>query len=226
MFDDLANLFYPKICSCCNAELARNENIVCTSCLYDLPLTNFHLQQDNPVKKTFYGRAPVAQATSLLFFRKKGKVQELIHNLKYRGHEEIGGFLGEWMGNLLLESGNYNNINSVIPVPVHRRKLKLRGYNQVTLFGEKIASILNAEFRSDVLVKKSATETQTLKSRLSRWGNMEEIFVLENPAGMENKHILLVDDIITTGATLEACINKLHTINGVKVSLATMAFTN
>ncbi|WP_373058582.1 ComF family protein [Zunongwangia sp. H14] len=226
MFDDLANLFYPQTCSCCIGELAKHENIVCTSCLNDLPLTNFHQDPDNPVKNIFYGRAVVEQASSLLFFRKKGKVQQLIHNLKYRGHEEIGKFLGEWMGNLLLQSGNYNGIDVVIPVPLHKRKLKSRGFNQVEKFGREIAVILGASYRDDVLVKQNATETQTFKSRLSRWGNMEEIFTLEKPTRLENTHVLLVDDIITTGATLEVCIHKLSGINGVKVSVATMAFTN
>ncbi|MDT0677733.1 ComF family protein [Autumnicola musiva] len=221
----MANLFYPETCSCCNGELSKHENTVCTGCIHDLPLTNYHLTPDNPVTKTFYGRASIENGTSLLFFRKKGMVQNLIHNLKYRGHEEVGSFLGNWMGSLLQENASFQDIDAVVPVPLHKRKLKTRGYNQVEQFARKIALKLDAQYLENVLVKRSPTGTQTLKNRLSRWGNMEEIFLLQNTELLENKHVLLVDDIITTGATLEACTNKLKQINGVRVSIATMAFT-
>ncbi|MDT0690768.1 phosphoribosyltransferase family protein [Salegentibacter sp. F188] len=226
MFHDLVSLFYPRACNCCSIELARNEHTVCTSCLHELPVTNYHLYNENPAKKVFYGRAEIENATSLLFFRKKGMVQSLIHNLKYRGNEEISAFLGEWMGTELAEIEKYQSMDSVIPVPLHKNKLRSRGFNQVEGFARKIAEKLDAEFIDDVLVKKSPGNTQALRNRLSRWGNMEETFLVENPEKIKNKNVLLVDDIITTGATLEACIEKLKQVGGVKVSIATMAITN
>ncbi|MDT0687935.1 ComF family protein [Autumnicola psychrophila] len=226
MFHDLVSLFYPRVCNCCSIELAKNEKIVCTPCLHELPVTNYHIYNENPAKKVFHGRAEVENATSLLFFRKKGMVQTLIHNLKYRGHEEISAFLGEWIGTELSEIENYQSVDFVIPVPLHKNKLKTRGFNQVEGFARKIAEKLDARYVDDVLVKKSAGQTQALRNRLSRWGNMEGTFLLENSAKIRNKHVLLVDDIITTGATLEACIEKIQQIEGVKVSIATMAITN
>lgn len=226
MFHDLISLFYPAACNCCSTELSRNEKTVCTACLHELPVTNYHLHNENPAKKVFYGRAEIENATALLFFRKKGMVQTLIHNLKYRGNEEVSAFLGEWMGTELAEIENYRIIDSVIPVPLHKNKLKSRGFNQVEGFARKIAEKLDAEYIDDVLVKKTPGTTQALRNRLSRWGNMEETFLLENPDKIRNHNVLLVDDIITTGATLEACVEKIQQVEGVKVSIATMAITN
>lgn len=225
MFHDLINLFYPKICNCCGAELVKTETVVCTACLHNLPLTNYHFDNDNATKKVFSGRMSVQNATSLLYFKKKGMVQELIHNLKYRGNKEIGIYLGQWLGEQLAQTGVYSEIDMVIPVPLHRKKLRTRGFNQVEGFGREIAKSLNAEYADDVLLKKSTTTTQTLKKRLGRWGSIEETFIVENPEKMKNKHLLIVDDLITTGATLEACAGKLQKIAGVKISVATMAIT-
>ena len=226
MFHDLVSLFYPRACNCCSIELAKNEKIVCTTCLHELPVTNYHIYNENPAKKVFHGRAEIENATSLLFFRKKGMVQALIHNLKYRGHEEISAFLGEWIGTELSELETYQSVDFVIPVPLHKNKLKARGFNQVEGFAREIAKKLDARYVDDVLVKRSAGQTQALRNRLSRWGDMEGTFLLENSAKIRNKHVLVVDDIITTGATLEACIEKIQQIEGVKVSIATMAITN
>ncbi|HEY9186202.1 MAG TPA: phosphoribosyltransferase family protein [Salegentibacter sp.] len=226
MFRDLLNLFYPKVCNCCETELVAHEQIICTSCLHKLPLTNFHLDNENATKKVFSGRLSIENATSLLYFKKKGMVQQLIHNLKYRGNKEIGYFLGQWLGEELAKIPKYSQIDAVVPVPLHRKKLKSRGFNQVEGFGKEIANSLAAQYIDDVLVKRSASTTQTLKKRLSRWGSIAETFMIENPEKLENKHLLLVDDLITTGATMEACVSKLQKINGVKISLASMAITD
>ena len=225
MFQDLINLFYPNICQICDTELHKNQNIICTNCVNELPISNFHLDNENPVKKVFYGRLPVENATSLLIFKKKGSVQKLIHRLKYRGHQEIGTYLGAWMGAELAKTDSYNDIDLVIPVPLHKKKLRSRGFNQVEKFGKEIASALNILYVDDILLKKSFSTTQTLKTRIARWGNIEESFVLVNAEKIKNKHILLVDDLITTGATLEACADAILEAENVKISIATMAFT-
>ena len=226
MFHDFINLLYPKICNCCEAELLNNERVICTCCLHELPLTNYHLENENPVKKVFYGRLEVVSATAFLHFARKTKVQQLMHNLKYRGQKDIGTYLGRWMGAQLSENQKFKEIEVVLPVPLHLKKLKSRGYNQVENFARELALSLNAEYIDDVLVKRTASATQTLKERLARWGEIEANFEIENSEKLQHKKVLLTDDIITTGATLEACGNKLNQIPGLELSLAAMAITD
>ncbi|WP_250433318.1 ComF family protein [Hanstruepera flava] len=223
MLESLANLFFPKVCYSCSHLLTDNELYICTLCRHKLPVTNFHFNDDDTVKRIFYGRVPVKYATALLRFEKKGLTQTLIHNLKYKGFEEIGLFLGNWLGSELKEIKAYSNIDLVIPVPLHKNKLQKRGYNQVTLFAKQIAKHINAEYVDDVLIKTTNTASQVSKSRISRWFNNPEIFQAVNTHKIENKHVLLVDDIITTGATLEACSNILLNTKNVKISIAAMA---
>lgn len=226
MFHDFVELLFPHFCSTCESVLSGKEKVLCTKCLHALPVTNYHKEKRNPVEAVFFGRIPVENATSLLLFEKKGMVQKLIHNLKYRGQEEIGTFLGAWLGRELGEQENFRKIGMVIPVPLHKKKLKKRGFNQVEKFGQEIASALEIPYVDHLLLKKNASQTQTVKKRLARWGNIGETFVLEYPGELENVHVLLVDDLVTTGATLEACAEKLLQVKGVKISIATMAFTH
>ncbi len=226
MFHDFVNLLYPHVCHICEAELLNNEELICTSCLHDLPITRYHLVNENPVKKVFYGRVKIEKATALLHFRKKSGVQHLIHDLKYRGYREIGKYLGKWMGEELSSTDWFNEIDVVIPVPIHKSKLKQRGFNQVEDFGKEIAKALNAEYRDDLLLKTDAAQTQTLKNRFSRWGKIEETLEIQNNQNLKNKHLLIVDDLVTTGATIEACAHKLFEIPGIKLSVATMAITD
>lgn len=226
MFHDFINLLFPRICYGCEDALTINEKILCTSCLHGLPIADHHLEPGNPVEKIFYGRFPVENATSLLLFEKKGVTQKLIHNLKYRGHEEIGKFLGSWLGAELKELPAWKEIEIVIPVPLHQQKLKKRGFNQVAQFGKEIAKALGVPYRDDVLLKISATQTQTLKRRFARWGSIEETLTLANEEAIAGAHVLLVDDLVTTGATLEACAHKILTVPGIKISMATMAVTH
>ncbi|MEH6534897.1 MAG: ComF family protein [Psychroserpens sp.] len=225
MIKNLLNLFFPKLCSACNNHLSDNELNICTTCRHQLPLTNFHSDKDNTVHKMLYGRVKLEQATALLYFSKKGIVQQLIHNLKYRGQEEIGQFLGEWLGEELRHIDGYLNVDVVIPVPLHKSKLKSRGYNQVDEFGKAIAKALDADYNTAVLVKTTNTKTQVFKDRLKRNLSDHSNFEIINGSSLEKKHILLVDDIITTGATIEDCANRLLLINGITLSMATMAIT-
>ncbi|GGD21981.1 ComF family protein [Hyunsoonleella pacifica] len=217
------NLLFPKVCYACSSHLSDNEDTICINCRHDLPVTEFHFNNDNTVKKVLQGRAKIEQATALFRFEKKGPVQQLIHALKYKGSEHIGTLLGDWLGGELCEVETYQTIDMVIPVPMHSKKLKKRGYNQVTEFGKQIAKALHAEYVDDVLVKISNTKSQTTKGRLARWNKKNEIFAIKNILKIENKHVLLVDDIITTGATLEGCCSALHQAKTIKISIATMA---
>lgn len=223
MFNAILNLFFPKVCYACSHLLTDNESHICTNCRHNLPVTNYHFENDDTVEKVFYGRVKIEQATVLLKYEKKGIVQQLLHNLKYRGHETISEILGEWLGSDLKTVETYNNIDVVIPVPLHKNKLRKRGYNQVTKFGVEIAKALNADYNDTVLIKTTATKTQVFKKRIARWNNTNEIFTITNTNLIEGKHILLVDDIITTGATIEACVNMLNKAKNIKISVATMA---
>ncbi|WP_317134780.1 ComF family protein [Psychroserpens ponticola] len=206
--------------------MTDNELHICTACRHQLPLTNFHVDMSNAVHKMMYGRIKLEQATALLHFSKKGIVQQLMHNLKYRGHEVIGEFLGEWLGEVLKNHEAYKAIDAVVPVPLHKTKQKQRGYNQVDKFGRALAKALEADYNSETLIKASATKTQVFKDRLKRSSNIDENFTISDYETLKHKHILLVDDIITTGATIEACANALFEIEGLKLSIATMAITD
>ncbi|WP_366915430.1 phosphoribosyltransferase family protein [uncultured Psychroserpens sp.] len=222
----MLNLFFPQICSACSNHLSDNELQICTTCRHQLPLTNFHDDPNNALHKMLYGRVKLQQATALLHFSKKGIVQQMMHNLKYRGQEQIGEFLGEWLGELLKPMSSYQDIDVVIPVPLHKAKLKSRGYNQVDKFAKAIAKSLHAEYNTTMLVKTTNTKTQVFKDRLKRQSSAHSNFEIQNGITLKDKHILLVDDIITTGATIEDCANQLLKIEGVKLSLATMAITD
>lgn len=225
IFKSIFNLFYPDICLCCKEQLTINESIICLNCRFDLPLTHFSNEKDNLVEKSFYGRIPLKYGTALFFYSKKGKVQELIHQLKYRKHQEIGTLTGNWLGAEIAQSNRFKNVNYIIPVPLHKKKLKKRGYNQVTKFGESLSAQLGVPFIENELTRISSTKTQTKKFRLDRWKNVQEIFFIQHPEKFHNKHILLIDDVITTGATIEACYNALSKINDLSFSIACIAYT-
>jgi ComF family protein len=223
---NLLNLFFPVVCEACNNVLGDNEVVICTSCRHQLPVTNFHFNDPESVKKIVYGRVRLENATSLLHFSKKGIVQQILHNLKYRGHEQIGGFLGKWLGSELSTIDAYKAIDIVVPVPLYKTKLRKRGYNQVAKFGVEIAKALNAEYNDSVLVKTKSTKTQVFKGRLTRWNDDGALFSITEVESLKGKQILLVDDIITTGATVEACATVLSKIDNIKLSLATMAIAD
>ena len=191
-----------------------------------LPKTNFHKSEENPVSKVFWGRVNLTAATSMYFYRKGGKVQQLIHHLKYKGHKEIGVFLGEMYGKQLIESPLYTDIDLIIPIPLHKSKLKKRGFNQAELFASGLASSMQKEMDVKSLVRQVATSTQTKKTRYKRWENVSEIFKLEIPENIQGKKILVVDDVITTGATMEAFIQSIQKANDVKVCAVSIAFAS
>ena len=226
MVKNLLNLFFPEVCEACSGVLTDNEIVLCISCRHQLPITNFHFDNSETVKKIIYGRVKLEYATSLLHFSKKGIVQQLLHNLKYRGHEQISEFFGKWLGVELSTIDAYKSIDVVVPIPLYKTKLRKRGYNQVTQFGKEIAKALNVEYNDTVLIKNKATKTQVFKDRFTRWNDDEALFDISENKSLTGKHILLVDDIIITGATIEACASVLLKIDNIKLSLATMAIAD
>lgn len=223
MFKSIINLFFPKVCSGCSAFLLSNENVICTVCRHNIPLTSHLLNPQNEAFKKFYGRIPVLHTSAIFYFHKKGIVQELIHNLKYKGHEEIGTILGEWYAEDLKKIELLKSVDEIIPVPLHRKKLKERGYNQVTTFGKALSSGLNLAYNDSLLIRNVYSKTQSKKNLLGRTEGIETIFDVSFTEKDHHKHFLLIDDVITTGATLEACSRALLKIPGSKISIICMA---
>lgn len=221
---DFVSLLFPELCVACRESLVANEKSLCTDCRYNLPYTNFHTQPDNIVAQQFWGKIKLEAAFALFYFTKGGKVQNLLHELKYNGQQQIGNLAGTIAGEQLVKNRIFTTVDYIIPVPLHKKRLRKRGYNQSTRFAEGLAAKLNAVVEENNLIRVKATETQTHKSRFARFENMQEVFVVTNPDRLINKHILLVDDVITTGSTLEACGAKLLEIEGLKLSIATIAY--
>jgi ComF family protein len=184
--------------------------------------TNFEIHPNNPVEKDFWGRLPIVNASALLYFTKESLVQQLMHQLKYKGNKDLGLQLGRLMGNALKNAARFNEIDALVPLPLFPSKEKKRGYNQATILCEGIAEILSLPVLNEVITRTQHTETQTKKGRIERWKNIEGKFQLIDPQAIQNKHLLLVDDVVTTGATLEACGNELLTAENVKLSVATL----
>ena len=223
--DDFIGLVFPRICACCGNSLWKHEKIICGSCLFHLPKTNFHLDMENPVSRIFWGRVDVQHASSFLLFNKGNKVQNLIHALKYKDRRDIGIFLGSEYGRILGKCCFFSECEMIIPVPLHRQKYLKRGYNQSEQFAIGLSEEMGIPCISKCLVRKDSSETQTRKSRFLRWQNVNDIFLAKEPGKLAGRRILLVDDVVTTGATLESCAAALSGISGIKICLATIAFT-
>jgi ComF family protein len=226
VFNSLLNLFFPKVCAGCRKLLLATENVLCTNCRHEMPLTQYHLDSKNEAVKKFYGKIEIEYASAFLYFNKKGIVQELIHNLKYKGQEEIGTILGNWYVEDLKELKLETPFDIIIPVPLHKRKFKERGYNQVTTFGKTLAQGLEIAYDDTVLYRKKYSKTQSKKNLLGRSENIENIFDVHSIEKHQNKHLLIIDDVLTTGATLEACSRALLKIPGIKISIVCMAMAN
>lgn len=225
MLKQLLNLFFPKVCVGCKNILVEQEKHVCISCLHDLPITNFHNNDSKVISNVFYGTVVLEHATALFYYPKKGVVRQLIHHLKYKKQQGISAYLGKWLGLELKESGFYDEIDIVIPVPLHKKRMKERGYNQVEGFGKELAQNLDAIYSDTTLLRHKNSSTQTVKDRLTRWKNVQTTFQVSDFQTLKGKHILLVDDVITTGATIKSCVKELQKIENVKLSLAVMAYT-
>jgi ComF family protein len=219
--DSLLHLFFPHCCSGCGTDLLNEETFLCLRCLSQLPETNFHLHANNPVEKKFWGRIPLVSATAQYYFTKESLMQHLMHQFKYRGNKDLGRQLGRLMGTELMQTHRFSHVDALIPLPLFAAKEKRRGYNQSMILCEGMAEIMKRPILNDVVVRMRATETQTKKGRLERWLNMEGKFELIHPEKIIGKHLLLIDDIITTGATLEACGSELLKPQDVQLSIAT-----
>ncbi|MBJ6143908.1 ComF family protein [Hymenobacter sp. BT559] len=222
---DFIALFFPQACLACQAALVVGEQHLCTTCRAELPYTDYHLlpAAQNPLSRRFWGKLPVAHTLSYLRFLQHGRVQHLLHQLKYQGQQEVGKALGQLYGAELAAAGLGPEFDLIVPVPLHRRKLARRGYNQAAAFAAGLAATLPCSWSAAALRRTEHTASQTRKSRTERWQNVATVFEVAQPQEVTGRHILLVDDVLTTGATLEACGVALLAAGACQVSIATIA---
>lgn len=223
--DSVLHLFFPHICAGCGTDRLNNETVLCMRCLHALPETNFELRPNNPVEKIFWGRLPLKAASAQYYFTKESLVQRLMHRFKYKNDKETGLQLGRLMGEQLKVSGRFN-ADALVPLPLFPVKEKRRGYNQARVLCQGMAERMKIPVLDKVISRPQHTETQTRKGRIERWKNVEGKFVLRHPDVVRDKHILLVDDVITTGATLEACGNEFLKAENILLSVATLCIAS
>ncbi len=221
----LVYIFFPDVCLACGGVIEQGEKTICSICKFSFPRTNFHLDKENALAQKFWGRTKVKHAIAYLFFKKAADVQSMLHYLKYKDSPEVGILIGNWYGQELLENDFHKSFDVIIPVPLHPKKLKKRGYNQSACFGEGLAEVWKIPHLEHGLEKVTNTTSQTKKSRQERYENMKAGFLVPNPEEIKDKNILIVDDVVTTGATLEACINLLLEKGAKTVSIAAIAIT-
>ncbi len=221
--EDFISLFFPRYCLACSGPLVKGEEIVCTGCLGDLPKTNYHLHEENPVRNRLAGRLPLKHGFAFLKFRKSGVVQNLLHELKYNNHPEVGVRLGHAYGQELSKSGFDKEFDLIVPVPLHESRKRQRGYNQSAKFALGLSEAMKIQWDESISVRTQSTATQTKKSKAERWENVKDVFSLESQSAIKGKRILLVDDVITTGATLEACGQHIVSCGCGELSVACIA---
>jgi len=224
LWDDFISLLFPRLCHGCGSHLMRNENLICMECYVLIPRTNYHLLPDNPVARLFWGRSFIEKAAAFSFYNRGSRIRNLIHNLKYRGIKELGYELGRIYGSSLRSSGFTNGIDLILPVPLHPSKKRKRGFNQSEIISAGISATTGLVVDVTILVRAGASATQTRRSRFDRWTNVEGIFSVTDHEAIRGKHILLVDDVITTGSTVESCANELLKAGDVKVSVVALAY--
>ena len=223
--NSFSHLLYPHNCEGCGTDILNDDGYLCAKCYYDLPKTGFIDIADNPVEKSFYGRLTIEQAAAGYYFIKDGLLQHLIGQVKYKRHRDLGIYLGKLIGHQLNKSNRFTDVELLLPIPLNARKEAKRGYNQATVICEGIAQVWQKPIVADAVVRTVFTQSQTNKTRVDRWQNMEGVFAIANAHELQGKHILLVDDITTTGATLEACGSEILQVANTKLSILTVAFT-
>lgn len=220
---DFIELFFPRYCCVCGTPLVDGEHELCTACLLDLPEALTAQGDNNFVEQRFIGRMPIAHATALLIFKQQNKTQRILHQIKYNGNEKLAILMGRQLGKKIASSGLFDDVDILIPVPLHRRKERRRGYNQSLRLCEGIAQSFPRKIISNNLIRIQHTASQTHKNRVQRLDNMKDVFAVKDPEALAGKNIMIVDDVITTGATAEACWKALSNVKGISINIAALA---
>lgn len=223
--ESVIHLFFPHVCTGCGNDILSNQSVLCIRCMNAMPETNFEQHANNPIEKMYWGRLPLVTGTAQFYFTKESLMQHLMHQFKYKNNRSLGLQLGQIMGEQIQRSGRIKP-DALIPLPLFPAKEKKRGYNQATLLCSGMAAIMKVPVIENAVIRPQHTETQTKKGRIERWKNMEGKFILHDQEAIKNKHLLLVDDIVTTGATLEACGLELLKANNVKLSIASLCYAS
>lgn len=223
LWDDFISLLFPRLCCGCGTHLLRNEKLICTECYVSIPRTDYHLTVENPVEKLFWGRCNITRASAFSYYTKGSRIRKIIHSLKYKGIKEIGTEMGRIYAASLKSSDFLVGIDMIIPVPLHPSRERRRGFNQSDLICEGISEISGIPVRKDILRRVVLSDTQTRRSRYERWLNVDGIFDVAVPLAIEGKHLLIVDDVITTGSTIEACASEILKVKDVQVSVIALA---
>jgi ComF family protein len=217
-------LYFPKNCPACGRPLRLFGANICGRCSQNLPETHFFEAPNNPIEKIFYGRLPISAGAAAWYFHKNSALQALLFQLKYKSNKDVGLFIGKQMGALLAASERFASIDALVPVPLHPQALSKRGFNQAALICEGIGQVWHKPVLTGAIARTKHTSTQTKQTRAERWDNMEDAFTIKDPTSINGKHLLIIDDVITTGATIEACGKTLLTIKDVRVSVAAAAY--
>ncbi len=225
IIEDFVKLFFPTYCAGCDAVLLKNETGICLSCQTCLPRILQHDYRDNKLEKKFWGRADIQTATAFLNMSKEGIVRRIIHDLKYHGNKNAGLVLGNLFGAELCKSSSMNQFDYLMPVPLHPKRLLERGYNQCDCIVEGMSQSMEIPISKNHLVRSKYNLSQTKNGKYNRWENVEGIFSVQRANELEGCHVLLIDDIITTGSTIEACAAELTKIKDLKLSVASIAMT-
>jgi len=226
LIQSFVGLLFPNLCEACGTALHSHERVLCVSCIYHLPRTHYWEEAGNPVEQLFWGKLYIEHACALFFFEKGSRFRKMLHKLKYNGKKEIGFELGRRLGMELKEAQLYQSIDVIVPVPLHPKKQHKRGYNQSEQIALGIAKVTGWAVDANGMARSMFTASQTNKTRLDRWENVAEVFSVNHAETLAGKHILLVDDVITTGATLEACIHTVQHSEDTKISIATLALSS
>lgn len=224
--DSFWSLLFPEVCKKCGFDLHGKEEILCRKCTSDLPRTYFEKYKDNPVAQLFWGRVQIVHAFSIFYFRKGETLQKLIHLLKYKKNQKVGAFLGKISGRIIKDILADYSFDCIVPVPLHDKRLKTRGYNQCELLAQGVSESVSIPMINKVLIRNVYNVSQTKKGKLERWENVSGIFKVENPEILEGKHVLIIDDIVTTGSTLEACCSTLSNIPNIKISIMSIGYSS
>ncbi len=225
LLDDIKDFFFPRQCICCGKILASEEDGVCLDCLSGLPYTGLLNSKGNEIERMFWGIFPIERAASLFYYSKGGSMAGVLHGMKYYKRKKLCRTMGRIMAVEMIDSGFFNGIDYVLPIPLHKERLKKRGYNQSEQLAVGISDITGIPLAAEAVIRTHNNATQTRKSGFERLSNVEGLFALTaNSACLEGKHVLVIDDVLTTGATISSCIDVLKDVKRIRISVVTLAW--